>query len=76
MSNGAANPYLVQTESGMFDKIKKAVVGKDKLALQQQVENLKRQRDALIEAEEEAVAEMRSSAQVLQARIDQTTNPR
>ena len=75
MSNGAANPYLVQTE-GMFDTIKKAVVGKDKLALQQQVLDLKRQRDELIEAEEEAVASMRSSAQVLQARIDQTTNPR
>jgi len=75
MSNGAANPYLVQTE-GMFDTIKKAVVGKDKHALQQQVEILKRQRDELIEAEKEAVAEMRSSAQVLQARIDQTTNPR
>jgi hypothetical protein len=75
MSNDAANPYLVQTD-GMLDTIKKAVVGKDKHELQQQVEKLKRQRDELKEAEQQAVTNMRARANTLQAQIDQTSNPR
>jgi hypothetical protein len=75
MSNGAANPYLVQTD-GMLDTIKKAVVGKDKHELLLQVEKLKRQRDELKEAEQQAVTNMRALANTLQAQIDQTTNPR
>ena len=62
MSNGAGNPYLVQT-AGILATINKAVVGKDKHELQQQVADLKRQRDELKEAEKEAVAEMRFSVQ-------------
>jgi hypothetical protein len=75
MSNDAANPYLVQTD-GMFDTIKKAVVGKDKHELQEQVADLKRQKKELMKVEKEFVAKLHAEAQDLEDQIYQITNPR
>ncbi len=80
MSNGAGNPYLVETGvpgfTGLYKSVKKAVVGKTAFELQEQVDELKQQRTELVAAGKEAVIDMRSLAQTLQAKIDQTTNPR
>jgi hypothetical protein len=72
----AGNVYVVETDVGVFDTVKRIVVGKDKHELQKQVMDLKRQRDELTEAGKQAVAGMRALAQTLQAQIDQTSNPR
>ena len=74
-----SNPYVVETGVpglGLYKSIKKAVVGKTAFELQEQVDKLKQQNAELVQAEKEAVVEMRSLAQSLQAKIDQTTNPR
>ena len=79
MSNGADNVYVVETGvpgSSLYKSIKKAVVGKTAFELQEQVDKLKQQNAELVQAEKETVVEMRSLAQSLQAKIDQTTNPR
>ena len=74
-----SNPYVVETGVpgfGLLKSIKKAVVGKTAFELQEQVDKLKQQRNELVEAEKETIAEMRSLAQSLQVKIDQTMNPR
>ena len=74
-----SNPYVVETGvpgSALFKSIKKAVVGKTAFELQEQVDKLKQQNAELVQAEKETIVEMRSLAQSLQAKIDQTTNPR
>lgn len=73
-----ANVYLV--DSGMFSgavkAVKKAVVGKPAYELQQQVNDLKRQKEDLISAEKQAVSDMHAEAQALEAKIYDITHPR
>lgn len=73
-----ANVYLV--DSGMFSgavkAVKKAVVGKDAVLLQEQVDLLKQPVKNLRENEERAVKSMRDLASALQGDVDQIMNKR
>jgi len=74
-----SNPYVVTTDipvAGLFDNIKKAVVGKTEVELQQQVNRLKKQVQELLQAEKETVEEERKCAQNLQSKIDSIMQPR
>ena len=74
----AANVYLV--DSGMFSgavkAVKKAVVGKDAFELQQQVNDLKKQKKELLSVVKQAVSDMHAEAQALEAKIYDITHPR
>ena len=73
-----ANVYLVDSGmlSGAVNAVKKAVVGKPAYELQQQVNDLKRQKEDLISAEKQAVSDMHAEAQALEAKIYDITHPR
>jgi|Laugresu1bdmlbsd_1035121.scaffolds.fasta_scaffold220892_2 hypothetical protein len=74
-----SNPYVVTTGipgAAFLKSIKKAVVGKTEVELQEQVDRLKEQRDNLLQAEKETVTAVRDIAQEFQAKIDRIMNER
>ena len=83
MSNGADNPYLVETDAGFLENLKHAagvakkfVFGKDVVALRAQVQMLKDKNEALQEQALETVQNMRALASGLQKEIDEIANQR
>lgn len=72
-ASGSGNVYVVETDS-VFGMVKKAVIGKDKVDLNEQVSGLKMQKKNLLKALEENIGEIREAIEDLQSKAQAVKN--